>query len=209
MLYGERWEDPLGMIKSALRGNQARIWTSMPGIVQTPIASDGTVSIKLSLQGVVRLPSGKVVNVNYPMLQKCPVQFASGGGFYYTHPVMQGDEVLVVFSSRCIDSWWQQGGVQPPLVLRMHALSDGFCIPGISSAPNALPNVSQTSIQLRSKTVVMMDVTASQITMNVPLVVNSTIVATGDVTGAGNTLNHHIHTDAGGDGDSGPPVPGT
>ena len=32
----------------------------------------------------------------------------------------------MVFASRCIDAWWQSGGVQDQAEMRMHDLSDGF-----------------------------------------------------------------------------------
>ncbi|MGC8050122.1 Gp138 family membrane-puncturing spike protein, partial [Salmonella enterica] len=67
-----------------------------------------------------------------------------------TFPVAQGDECLVVFASRCIDSWWQSGGIQEQAELRMHDLSDGFAILGFRSQPRALSNISTTSAQLRS-----------------------------------------------------------
>jgi hypothetical protein len=55
----------------------------------------------------------------------------------------------VVFASRCIDGWWQSGGVQPPAEFRMHDLSDGFAIPGRARS-RASSNVSTTTAQLRS-----------------------------------------------------------
>ena len=64
-----------------------------------------------------------------------PVVFPGGGGFALTFPVAAGDECLVVFASRCIDAWWQSGGVGEPMEPRMHDLSDGFALIGVRSQP--------------------------------------------------------------------------
>jgi hypothetical protein len=144
----------------------------------------------------------------------CPVQFPGGNGFYLTHPLANGDECLVVFARRCIDTWWQNGGIGQPVEQRLHDISDGFCIPGVFSKPRVLPNISATSVQLRTSSIIMMDVTASQVTFNVPVVVNAEVTATGDVVANSGSsfvsLKEHIHNDVqSGTGNSGPPVGGT
>jgi hypothetical protein len=89
--------------------------------------------------------------VNLPLLINVPIVFPASGGFLLTLPLAAGDEVLVVFASRCIDSWWQSGGVGRPMEARMHDLSDGFAIPGPRSQAK-LPGaaVSTTKAQLRN-----------------------------------------------------------
>src|ERR1019366_1339884 len=79
-----------------------------------------------------------------------PIVFPSAGGFTITLPITVGDEVLVIFSSRCIDGWWQNGGIQAPIEFRMHDLSDGFAIPGPKSLPHVIPNISTTGAQIRN-----------------------------------------------------------
>lgn len=64
-----------------------------------------------------------------------------------TFPLAPGDECLVVFASRCIDSWWQLGGVQGQAEFRMHDLSDGFCIPGPKSQPRKIAVASKTQLR--------------------------------------------------------------
>jgi hypothetical protein len=56
-----------------------------------------------------------------------------------------------VFSSRAIDLGWQSSGIQNPVELRHHDLSDGFVIVGPRSKPNVPPNISTTQAQLRSE----------------------------------------------------------
>ena len=78
-----------------------------------------------------------------------PVYFPSGGNCTLTFPVKPGDECLVVFASRCIDAWWQSGGVQDQAEMRMHDLSDGFVFVGCARS-RVLPSVNTGATELRS-----------------------------------------------------------
>jgi phage baseplate assembly protein gpV len=134
----------------ALTGLQSRMWTAIPGIVQSfdPVAM--TCEVQPAIQGKRRDEDGSIQLVNLPLLLDCPVFFPHAGGCSLTFPVKAGDECLVVFSCRAIDLWWQSGGVQPPVEVRMHDLSDGFCLVGVYSQPNVIPSVSTDAVQLRS-----------------------------------------------------------
>lgn len=147
----QRVDDPSTAAAMASRASQAQMWTALPGIIQSFNAEKMTVEVQPSIQGVLSDPkTGAATNVNLPLLVDCPVIFPSAGGFALTLPIKPGDECLVIFASRCIDAWWQNGGIQPPMVYRMHDLSDGFAIPGIRSQPRVLPNISTTTAQLRT-----------------------------------------------------------
>jgi len=138
-------------MRIALGAAQSGIWTALPGIVQSfdPVAMTCTVQPSISLQA--RSDDGTMSPINLPVLLDCPVVFPTGGGCTLTFPIKPGDECLVVFSSRCIDSWWQLGGVQGQYRLRMHDLSDGFVMVGPRSKPRVLsPSVSTSTVQLRS-----------------------------------------------------------
>ncbi|CAN0620528.1 Gp138_N domain-containing protein [Burkholderia multivorans] len=146
----ERVDDPLAALRAALRGWQAGIWTALPGIIDSFDDVAMTCVVQPAIKVPVRASDGTVTTVALPQLVDCPVQFPAGGNCTLTFPVKPGDECLVVFASRCIDAWWQSGGVQEQAELRMHDLSDGFALLGVRSRPRALANVSATSTQLRS-----------------------------------------------------------
>lgn len=147
----ERIDDPVEATRAALDGRQSEIWTALPGIIQSfdPIAL--TVTVQVTVQGSITAPDGSVSRVNLPVLPDVPVAFPHGGGFSLTYPLKGGDEVLVIFASRCIDAWWQSGGVQPPAEQRMHDLSDGIAIPGPwSQARKLVPPADTENVQLRT-----------------------------------------------------------
>lgn len=149
----ERVNDPEVALREALDGYRTGIWTALPGIIQSFQSGPGrppTCSVQPAIKMKVRQQNGAIVSVALPMLVDCPVQFPAGGGCTLTFPVAAGDECLVVFASRCIDAWWQSGGVQEQAELRMHDLSDGFVLLGFRSVPRALAGVSMTTAQLRS-----------------------------------------------------------
>lgn len=148
----ERINEPEEAQRAALDGRQARIRTAMPGIVTAVDLARQTVSVQPAIQGQQDFPDGSTESVNLPMLVDVPIVWPRAGGFALTFPVKTGDEVLVVFGDRCIDSWWQSGGIGAPLEPRMHDLSDAFAILAPASQPKAqaLPAVSSTSVQLRN-----------------------------------------------------------
>lgn len=134
----------------ALDGLRSGLWTSMPGIIQSFNAGAVTATVQLAIKGIVHAPDGTAQFVNMPMLVDVPVHFPRGGGCTLTFPVAKDDECLVVFAARCIDGWWQSGGVQAPMDPRIHDLSDGFAFVGFFSQATKIGGISTASTQLRS-----------------------------------------------------------
>lgn len=190
----------------AMDGRLAITWTAMPCIVTSVNLAKMTIECQPALKAEIITEAGTSQTVNLPKLVDVPIVFPSAGGFTLTLPIKPGDEVLVVFSSRCIDSWWQSGGIQEVAEGRMHDLSDGFAIPGPRSIPNALTGISSTGAQLRNEagtTYVEISadgkiklVSPSEIDITGNLKVTGNIVATGEVTGGlvPVTLTTHTHT---------------
>jgi hypothetical protein len=137
-------------MRLVLDGRQSCIWTAMPGIVQSVDLEAMTCEVQPAIQGTIEDENGKLQSVNLPLLVDVPIVFPGAGGFVITFPIAAGDEVLVVFGSRCIDAWWQSGGVQRPMEARMHDLSDGFAIPGPRSQPKKVSDISSTAAQIRN-----------------------------------------------------------
>ena len=147
----ERLGDPETSILATLQGHQAGLWTAMPAIIRKYDAAKMTVEAEPTIQAQVQAQDGSTSWVTMPMLVDCPVVFPSGGGFTLTFPVAVGDECLVIFANRCIDAWWQSGGIQEQADLRMHDLSDGFALVGPRSQPRVLsPAGSGDGVELRN-----------------------------------------------------------
>lgn len=123
---------------------------SIPGIIQSFDPDAVTAVVQPAIKGAEQDESGAEVSVNLPLLVDVPVVFPRGGGCTLTFPVKEGDECLVIFADRCIDFWWQSGGIQEPVDGRMHDLSDAFCIVGPQSQAKKIGGISTTAAQLRT-----------------------------------------------------------
>lgn len=230
----ERMTDPLVGLTVALGAWQSKIHTAVPGIIQSFDPNSMACTVQPAINGQVRNEAGAVSIVELPLLVDCPVQFPAGGGVTLTFPVKAGDECLVVFSSRCIDAWWQSGGIQVQAELRMHDMSDGFALLGFRSLPRMIPGISTSAAQLRTDdgqafvevdpashainatTVGSMtasaegglELTAPMVTINGDVKVNGKVDTTGDVKAGEISLQLHKHGSVTpGSGTSGASVP--
>ncbi|AXG43504.1 phage baseplate assembly protein V [Photorhabdus laumondii subsp. laumondii] len=128
----------------------AGLYVSLPCIIQSFNADAVTITAQPAIRWKIRQKDGELESVSLPLLVDVPVIFPRGGGVTLTFPVRVGDECLVVFADRCIDYWWQSGGVQEPVDPRQHNLSDGFALIGPQSQQQKISNISTHTAQLRS-----------------------------------------------------------
>ena len=217
------------LLRSAFEAMQARIWTALPGEVQSYNAAMQTVVVQPAMNGKQRLPDGTWTPTQLPLLLDCPVAWQGGGGATLTFPIKKGDECLVVFSSRCIDRWFAKGFTdggtpeQPnaennPPQYRMHNLSDGYALVGVRSSPNALTvdadnatlmsDDATTFIKLNPTTQAIQIVAPGGITMNgVTIDTSGNTFVPGTLTGETVVEETHVHTGGTISGLTGPPVP--
>jgi hypothetical protein len=175
----------------------------LPALVVDVNLSEQTVSAQPTIQASVADIDGNITSVNLPILIHVPIVFPRAGGFALTFPISSGDEILVVFASRCIDAWWQSSGIQVQAEFRMHDLSDGFALLAPTSKPKALENVSSNNVQLRNSsglTVIeitpsgQVNITASTINLN-----GATNITGGlSINGSSYTAHQHSGVTSGG-----------
>lgn len=158
----ERYLDQPETIRVALEALQTTLWTALPCVVTAFPAASGLGKMMLDAQPsiaarVLNAKKGTFDTIQYPLLVDVPILWQGGGGCTMTFPIKPGDECLVIFASRCIDFWWQQGpgtaeatgNIVPPPNQRMHSLSDGFALVGVRSLPREF-DVDAKLAQLRS-----------------------------------------------------------
>ncbi len=155
MLRQERLDSLQDALLLVLQGFQKKIWTALPGVVASFNSDEMTVSVVPALLEEVMNSSYVKEWTKFPQLIHVPVVFPNAGGTSLTFPIKAGDEVLVVFASRCIDSWWQSGmpdltNPPQPVEFRIHDIHDGFAIPGPRSQTRKLSGYSPSAVQLRS-----------------------------------------------------------
>lgn len=142
------------VLASERRTLNEQLRVAMPGIIQSFDPGDDdrppTCVVQPAIRYVERDNDGNKSTKDYPLLVDVPVVFPRGGGCTLTFPVKAWDECLVIFADRCIDFWWQSGGIQDPVDERMHDLSDAFCIVGPQSQAKKIGGISTSAVELRS-----------------------------------------------------------
>lgn len=196
-----------------------QIKVAMPGIIQSFDPDTVTAVVQPGLRCVQNNNDGTTTTTEYPLLVDVPVVFPRGGGCTLTFPVKAGDECLLIFSDRCIDFWWQSGGVQEPVDTRQHDLSDAFAIVGPQSQAKKISGISMAGAQLRTddgaayvevaaghKITVQTpgkltanaqggtEITSPEIKLTGNVIVTGDITATGEISGKGKILSTHTHS---------------
>lgn len=146
----ERQDSPELVLKAVADSVSTDLRVACPGIIQSFDAGAVTATIQPSVKVPVRQADGSVVSVALPLLVDVPVYFPRGGGVTLTFPITEGDECLVIFADRCIDYWWQSGGVQEPVDPRQHHLADAFALVGPQSQAQKISGISTSGAQFRS-----------------------------------------------------------
>lgn len=146
----ERFNDPEEAYRTAFEGLIAGTWSALPVEIQSVNWEAQTCIVQVTLIFQQKNEDGSITPTIMKPLVDCPLWIARGGQYCVTMPVAAGDEGLALFADRCIDGWWQNGGIQAQAELRLHSLSDGFVIVGFTSQPNVIPNVNSGVVQIRS-----------------------------------------------------------
>jgi hypothetical protein len=134
---------------SVISVNMADMTASAQPLIRALLSPSMPPSMLAQIPNVITDSAGNSW-ATLPPLVKLPIIFPGGGGFSLTFPIREGDEAIAIFSSRSIDNWWSSGGVQNPVEIRAHDLSDGFLLAGPRSVPRALANISPLGPELRS-----------------------------------------------------------
>jgi len=139
------------LIRTALDSSLSDVHTCMPGVIESFNESTQTAKVNLSIRRVknTRTSEGSRY-VNIPPVINVPVVYPSAGGYSITFPVTSGDEVLVVFSERAIDTWLQSGGVQNPLDRRKHEYTDAIAVIGLHSNTKAISSYATDALEIRT-----------------------------------------------------------
>lgn len=184
----------------------------------TVIATDGTYA---TVRPQIRVVGTDNTLTSRAQIAKVPIFFIGAGGFVLSFPVKEGDMGWIKASDRDISLYLQSNAEAAPNSQRMHSFSDGVFIPDAArkwtvasgeSASAVLQSLDGTvyvavgsdHVKIKAPTVTV-DAPTTHLTGN--LNVDGAIVATGNVTGGGKSLDTHIHSGVTtGGGNSGPPV---
>jgi hypothetical protein len=142
----QREDTPDAAMRSAIQNELIDVHTTLPGIIQDFDPATQTATV---------VPAVKRFFVQHgwvslPPCMKVPVEFPRAGNFIITFPVKKGDECELAFNERCIDDWWDHGGIQERSDERMHDLSDAVARLGVSSRGRVPANIATDALEIRT-----------------------------------------------------------
>ena len=133
------------LIKEGVKTGMLNARVSYPAIVESFDNKEQTVKAFIAIKQII---NGE--NVALPILVDVPVVIQTVNGFHMTLPIKKGDEIVVIFSDRCFDTWFEKGGVQHQSEHRVHHISDGMAIVGINSKPNVIKDYDPDNLVIRN-----------------------------------------------------------
>lgn len=130
-------------IDSRIRDMSQDIHTSIPGMITSYDPKLCEASIKP--YGTYRRPGRNAPNqkgLDYPEIHHVPVFFiqSTGQKAAIVHPVMPGDECLLIFSEQSLDTWRDKAETDTDL---RHHLTNAVALTGLFARPNPLAATAQ------------------------------------------------------------------
>ncbi len=125
----------LQLFKSASNKNAAEFNCVKIGIIQEFYPDNLTIKVLIASKKLMGLnPDGSQILKDYPPIY-AKVCYCNP---FVSYPIKQGDECVLLFSDRELESWFINGDVNPQNYRRMHDLTDAIAIVGIRSLPNMI-----------------------------------------------------------------------
>lgn len=122
-------------VHTAINSNIQNLNCMRIGIVQEFYPEDLTVSVLIANKKEEKLNFNGTQNVRNYALIRAKVCYCNP---FETFPINAGDECILLFSDREIESWFINGEVNPIAYPRMHDLTDAVAIFGIRSLPKMI-----------------------------------------------------------------------
>lgn len=127
--------DLISVIKAALQKNSLEFNCMRIGIIKAFYPEDLTVDVLITNKKTIGLNTdGTQITQDYALI-RAKVCYCSP---FETFPINLGEECVLLFSDREIESWFINGDVNPESYPRMHDLTDAVAIVGIRSLPKMI-----------------------------------------------------------------------
>jgi hypothetical protein len=126
----------------------ADVRVSVPAEVQAFDSAAQTVDAKPLVKQARTKSDGSRVVVDLPIITRVPVLYNGNGRFRVVFPLAPGDTVLLVFSDRSLDRWFELGGEVDPRDPRHHHLSDAVAIPCVLARSDTYSDVPSAGMKI-------------------------------------------------------------
>lgn len=184
-------------LRVAISRALANVHTALPGKVEKYDHEKQMASVKPLIK---KLYLDKKT-ASLPVIVNAPVIFPRTANFSFTHPIEEGDLVLILFCERSMEKYLAEGGEQEPGDRRKFDLSDAIIIPGLYpfSEPSKATNNEDVLIKFHEAEL--------RIKPDGNFYMKGDLIVEGDVIADDVSLKEHVHSGvATGGGVSGPPV---
>lgn len=154
------------------------------GIVQTWYPEDLTVDVNIANKKTIQINQDGTKTVTDFAPIRAKVVYCNP---FETYPIKAGDECVLLFADREIESWFINGEANPESYPRMHEMTDAVAIFGIRSLPNMITVLTNclhlfygsSDIQVKDTSV---DITTTTINITGNTTQTGNTVQTGDIT---------------------------
>lgn len=128
-----RTPDGTEVIRAAMSALSGGLSVCMPGTIIVYNPATQTADVQPLLNRAVIGQDGTEDQEVLPIIPSVPVILPRGGGYYISFPILTGDNVLLVFADKSLDSFMSSAGNVPldQVDLRQHHISDAVAIPGL------------------------------------------------------------------------------
>lgn len=111
------------------------------GIIQSFNANDLTAEVLIANKRTIGINQDGTQNTRDYALVTAKICYCTP---YITYPIKQGDECILLFNDRELESWFISGQVQPEAYQRMHDLTDCIAIVGLRSLATMIQIMANT-----------------------------------------------------------------
>jgi len=119
------------------------------GIIKEFDASNQTATVEVAHTQVVSIDAHGVKTIQeYPLLLQVPVFVLFGGIDFLSMPVRAGDNCILLFNDRDLDSWFIGTDKAYPNTSRLHDLSDAIALVGINPITKSIGDYITNGIRL-------------------------------------------------------------
>jgi hypothetical protein len=137
-------------IQNMINSSLAETWVADPGIVVSD-NGDGTAQVQVAILRQAKDKNNAWKDITpSALIPKAVIVYPGNDDFIFTFPLKAGMSGLLVYCDRCIDAWYQSGGVQSQLDIRQHDATDACFIPGLKWKGKTPANINQNSAELRT-----------------------------------------------------------
>lgn len=140
-------------IQSHINNYKTQMFTSLPAKVISYDSEEQTITA----QPVMNEPYKDGEVSEFSEIDHIPVIFTGAGGGVLTFPIQVGDEVLLTFSSRNFDTWWDTSATQElSSTQRYNDITDAVAIIGLTSKNNSVQaNTEDVELKYNGNTILL------------------------------------------------------